>query len=168
LASKVASKHVFLECIPLIFNIIAWFDPNQKPVVCPAQVNGSLWRNDMEYTVEFDPNTGVYTIVITGPHRRPDDSHELLPVAAAAAEEYGCSRFLFDMREARITGGTIATFDTADEPERHGFNRHYRIAALYQTITKDHRFMEDVGVNRGATAFRVFDDIDKAREWIAS
>jgi hypothetical protein len=122
----------------------------------------------VKFTLGFDVSIGVCTIAVTGPHKRPDDSHELLCVAAAAAEEHGCSRFSFDMREAIITGGALETFETANDPEKHGFSRHYRIAAVYPEITGEHYFMGIVGVNRGASAFRVFDDINKAYEWVAT
>jgi hypothetical protein len=122
----------------------------------------------MKYTVEFDISSGVCVIQVSGVHKRPGDSHELLRIAGAVAEEYGCSRFMFDMRGATIVGDTMGAFHTAVDPEKHGFSRLYRIASVYSAITEDHKFMENVGVNRGAKGFRIFDDIDTAREWIAS
>ena len=122
----------------------------------------------MEYTVEHDTSSGVCVIHVSGIHKRPEDSHKLLRIASACAEEYGCSRFMFDMREATIKGSTMDAFYTVVEPEKQGFSKLYRIASVYSVITKDHKFMEDVGANRGAAAFQVFDDIDKAREWLTS
>jgi hypothetical protein len=122
----------------------------------------------MEYTVEYDTSSGVCVIRVSGTHKRPEDSYKLLRIAGAYAEEYGCSRFMFDMRGATIIGGTMGAFYTAIEPEKQGFSKLYRIASVYPVITKDHKFMEDVGMNRGAAAFQVFDDIDKAREWLTS
>jgi hypothetical protein len=120
----------------------------------------------MERKVDVNVASGICVIKVTGTHRRPDDSHELLHIAGLIAKEHGCSRFLFDMREADIVAGTMHTYETALEPEKHGFSKLYRIAAVYPEITKDHSFMENVGVNRGAVAFKVFAEIDKAREWI--
>jgi hypothetical protein len=122
----------------------------------------------MKHTIECDISSGVCAIRVTGPHKRPEDSHELLRIAAATAEVYGCSHFLFDMREAAIVGSTMGAFYTASDPEKYGVSRFYRIAAVYTEVTKDHRFMENVGFNRGVAAFRVFDNIDEAREWLAS
>lgn len=120
----------------------------------------------MKYSVHFDEDTGVCLIRVTGPHRRPEDSYELLRIGAAAAKEHGGSRYIFDMREAEIITDTMGTYDAASNPEKWGFSRHYRIAAVYREITEDHRFLETVGFNRGASGFRVFDDIDRAWEWV--
>jgi hypothetical protein len=122
----------------------------------------------MEYTVEYDTSSGVCVIRVSGTHKRPEDSHKLLRIASACAKENGCSRFLFDVREATITGGTMGAYNTVVEPEKQGFSKLYRVASVYPAITEDHKFMEDVGANRGAAAFQVFDDIDKAREWLTS
>ena len=54
-----------------------------------------------------------------------------------------------------------------NEPEKYGVSRRFRIAVVYSIITKEEQFMENVGFYRGAAAFRVFDNIDAAREWIA-
>ena len=59
-------------------------------------------------------------------------------------------------------------YNTALDPEKHGLSRLCRIASVYPEITEDHKLMEDVAANRGAAAFGVFDDIEAAREWIAS
>ena len=122
----------------------------------------------MEKKVDFDGTSGICVITVTGTHKRSEDSYELLRIAGAAAKEHGCSRFLFDMREANIIASTMSTFDTARDPEKHGFSRLFRIAAVYPDISDDHRFLELVAVNRGAAAFRVFKDIDEAREWLGS
>jgi hypothetical protein len=120
----------------------------------------------MEYKIKYDEKSNVCTIQITGHHRRPHDSKELLRIAGAFAEEHKCSRFVFDMREANIMGGTLGAYEVPIEPEKFGVSKRFRIAAVYQAVTEDDKFMENVGVNRGAVAFRVFDDIDTACKWI--
>lgn len=122
----------------------------------------------MEYTSEFNISLGVCVIKVAGVHRRPEDSHELLRVASTFAAEHGCGRFLFDMREATIVGDTMGALYTALDPERLGFDRLHRVASVYRRITENEKFMENIGVNRGALYFRIFDDIEKAREWVAS
>ena len=42
-----------------------------------------------------------------------------------------------------------------------------RIALLYADHLADHKFLEDVAVNRGYL-LRVFDQMDKALEWLTS
>lgn len=122
----------------------------------------------MKCRMELDKSAGICTVTVTGVHRRPEDSHEVLRRAGELRRRCGCSRFLFDMRRADIQGGTLGAFHTAKDPERQGFSLHNRVAAVYESITEDHRFLEDVAVNRGASAFRVFDDMEKARRWLLS
>jgi hypothetical protein len=120
----------------------------------------------MEYSIEHDSKTNVCIIQVSGSHKRPQDSQELLRIAGAFAAKHKCSRFLFDMRNATIEGGTLDAYNTVVDYEKFGISILFRIAAVYSTITVDDKFMEDVGVNRGAVAYRVFDDYAAAHEWI--
>ena len=122
----------------------------------------------METTVDFDADSAVCAIRVSGSHKRPEDSHELLRLAGSLAKEHRCCRFIFDMRGATITGRTIDAYDTVANPEQHGFSRRYRIASVYPKIAENDKFLETVAANRGSTAFRVFDDFDAARRWITS
>lgn len=121
----------------------------------------------MDYTTEFDETREICTVRVTGRHRRPQDSLTLQQVARDFGDELGCSRFLFDMTEAEIIGGTMDTFETGTVPVDHDHKQtRQRIALLYVGDLADHKFMEDVAVNRGYQ-LRVFDDRDKAVEWLA-
>ena len=120
----------------------------------------------MKYSISCDKKSRVCEIRVAGPHKRPSDSRELLRIAGTIAKEQECSRFLFDMRDAIIEGGTFDAYQTVIDPEQHGVNNAFRIAAVYSTVTEDDRFLETVGFNRGAMAFQVFDDIETARAWI--
>ncbi len=81
--------------------------------------------------------------------------------------EHGCRRFLFDMRDAIIEGTTMGAYETVVDHERYGVEKQFRVAAVYLRVTEQERFMEDVGVDRGAVAYRVFGDIEAARRWVA-
>ena len=52
----------------------------------------------MENKVDINVANCVCVIKVTGIHKRPDDSHELLHMAGSVAKKHGCSRFMFDMR----------------------------------------------------------------------
>jgi len=120
----------------------------------------------MEYKIEHDQKSNVCTLKVTGEHKRPEDSQELFKIAGAFAIEHKCPRFLFDMREATIIGRMYDAFKTVTSAEQFGVSPSFRIASVYPIMTKEHKFMEKVGKNRGAITFRVFDDIDAARQWI--
>jgi hypothetical protein len=121
----------------------------------------------MECTIQYDDRLGVCVITGTGMLKRPQDSLELLRIAGAYAVKHHCSRFLFDMRETDIVGSTVDAYEIPLHPEKYGIRKSFHIAAVYAVATSNERLLEDVGVNRGATAFRVFDDIDAAHEWLA-
>jgi hypothetical protein len=120
----------------------------------------------MKYKVEYDINSSVCVVRVSGVYQRPQDSQELLRIAGAFAAEHGCSRFLFDMREASIVGGTMDAYNTVVDHEKYGVSKLFWIAVVYQAISENDKFMENGGVNRGAAAYQVFDDIDAAHDWI--
>jgi hypothetical protein len=121
----------------------------------------------MEYSVEYDEDSDVCEVQISGLHKRPEDSQELLRLAGSFAAKHGCFRFLFDLRKANIVGGTMDAYEIVIDHAKFGVSTFFRIAAVYQAITDDVQFMENLGANRGAASYKVFDDIDVAREWIA-
>jgi len=121
----------------------------------------------MEYKVEYDINSGVCVVQVSGVHERPQDTQELFRIAGTVAAEHGCSRFLFDMREATILGGMLAAYKSVIDQEKYGTSKLFRVAAVYSEITENEEFIENVVVNRGARYYKVFDDMLAAWDWIA-
>lgn len=120
----------------------------------------------MEYTTEFDEATEIYTVRVTGRHKRPEDSLVLQQLARKVGEEQECQRFLFDMTLAEIIGGTMETFETGTVPADQDHKQTgQRIALVYTGDLSEHEFMETVAVNRGYQ-LRVFDRMDEALEWL--
>jgi len=120
----------------------------------------------MEYKVEYDINSGVCVVQVSGVHERPQDTQELFRIAGTVAAEHGCSRFLFDMREATILGDIFAAYKSVIDHEKYGVSKLFRVAAVYSEITVNEEFLENVVVNRGASNYKVFDDILTAWDWI--
>ena len=121
----------------------------------------------MEYTSEFDTANELCVITVTGRVVRPRDSILLQQFARDFEQARRCYKFLFDMRQAEIIGGTMDTFEAGTVPaDRDRLVRpQYSIALLYSGDLFNHKFMEAVAVNRGYN-LRVFDDIDNAMEWL--
>lgn len=120
----------------------------------------------MEYTVEYDEANGICTVRVTGKHKRPDDSLALQRFARDFDDERGCKRFLFDMTKAEIIGGTMEMFEIGTVPvDPNHKQKRQKVALVYSGNLDDHKFMENVAVNRGYN-LRVFDGIDKAIEWL--
>lgn len=120
----------------------------------------------MEYKYDYDRNSGICTVKVTGEHRRPDDTILLQQFARDFGNEHGCERFLFDMTGATIIGDFLGTYKAGTVPnDRDYMQIKQRVALLYTIITEDCRFLEDVAVNRGYK-LRVFDQKEKAMDWL--
>jgi hypothetical protein len=121
----------------------------------------------MKYISTVDNATNICTVRIMGQFHRPKDADEMKRFAAKINAQHGCHRFLFDMREAEILGGT-ADIHTAASP--HGDLAHsvrlFRVAVLVPQINDDELFFETVAVNRGFQ-LHVFDDLDKGIHWLS-
>ena len=80
--------------------------------------------------------------------------------------ENDCGRFIFDLREAMILGGTFGAYQAGRVPsDAHHGQRAQMIALVYAGDLSEHKFLETVAVNRGYNV-RVFDDLDAARAWM--
>lgn len=120
----------------------------------------------MEYTAEFDEINLICTVRVTGQHKRPKDSIVLQQFAHDFGEEYDCKRFLFDFTQAQTIGGTMDAYDAGTVPvdTDHKLIRT-KFALLFNGDLADHKFMEDVAVNRGYMV-RVFNDCNQAIAWL--
>jgi hypothetical protein len=128
----------------------------------------SLEEEEMEYTFEHDKERDVCVVRVSGENRRPEDSRVLQQFACDFRAENGCSRFLFDMREATIIGGTMDTYQTGTQPHYNGVPRGAsKTALVYSGDMADHKFLETVVSNRGYV-LRVFDDYDEAYAWLTA
>ncbi len=120
----------------------------------------------MEYAVNEMEGSGIRVIHVSGEHRRPEDSRKLQELALRIRNEEGAKRFLFDMRDAVIMGGTMGAFETGTAPAKMGLEAGaFRIALVYAGDLSVHKFMENVVVNRGYV-LRVFGQMDEAQEWL--
>ena len=121
----------------------------------------------MECTSELDEESGICTLSVRGDFVRPKDAFEIERITADLYVERRCRLFLVDMTDARIVARTMDTFDSSNPPaELRVALRKVRVASLYPELTEDHRFLEDVAVNRGFQ-LRVFDNRNKAVNWLA-
>lgn len=112
----------------------------------------------MNYSLDHDKGIGICIIRVWCENKRADDSMELQKVARDYKAESGCSKYLFDMREATIIGDTISSYYTSTAPLTLGMKPHeYHVALVYSGDLSEHKFMELVAMNRGYS-LKVFDD----------
>ena len=122
----------------------------------------------MKYTTQYDSDHGICTVSVTGKHKRPGDSVLLQQFARDFGKEHGCNRFLFDMTQAKIVGTTLDTLQAGTVPaDTDKKQESQQIALVYARDLDEHKFLENVAVNRGYNV-RIFDHIEKAMDWLIS
>ena len=108
----------------------------------------------------------ICRVCVSGTIHAPKDAEELKQFARDFFAEHGCCYYLFDMKQAEIVIGTMGAFDTgATQGEMAQSLRPFKVAVVVQKITEYLSLFENVVVNRGFDV-KVFDDIDKAIEWL--
>ena len=86
----------------------------------------------MKYNLDHNKDMDICIIRVWGAHKRPDDSMELQGVARDYKAENGCSKYLFDMREATIEGDTFSSYEAATGPLAQGMRPYgYHLALVY-------------------------------------
>jgi len=122
----------------------------------------------MQFTTEFDEANDLWTVRVSGVHKRPEDSIVLQRAIREAGREKHGGRFLVDMRGATIVGGVMDTFEVGRVPVDFGPDQgHFKVALVYAGSLETHRFMETVAVNRGFR-IRIFDEMEPAFRWLES
>ena len=126
----------------------------------------SAGQESMEYHYDYEHDSGICTVNVTGDHKRPEDTVLLQQFARDFGKEHDCDCFLFDMTGATITGNFLDTFKAGTVPDDKDYMQiKQKVALLYLTITEDCKFLEDVAVNRGYQ-LRVFDQLEIAINWL--
>ncbi|MCP4901878.1 MAG: hypothetical protein GY906_33355 [bacterium] len=126
----------------------------------------TLAGGKVDYCVEEREGGELCVVQVTGELRRPEDSHFLRRLARNIISEKGLKRFLFDLREAAIVGGTLEAYQAGVQPPRDDLDVFRGKAALvYSEITADDQFLENVLVNRGSN-LRAFAEFDAAVRWL--
>ena len=120
----------------------------------------------MKYSSEIDKTNEICTVHVTGKFTRPHDGDELKRFAVDTFTNHGCRRFLIDLTDAQVRGGTMPTFD-AGNPKGEIVNSLRRLKAAFvrHELTEEDRFLETVAVNRGFSV-RAFDTCEKAVDWL--
>jgi hypothetical protein len=122
----------------------------------------------MEYTTEFNEETGICTVTVKGQVNRPDDSYELQNFSREFDKSNNCKRFLFDMRNADIIGEPGDSVLIGMSPEdNESLQRHHVVASVYADNKSEHKLIQTVARVRGYE-FRVFTQIDQAYDWLKS
>ena len=108
----------------------------------------------MKYNIKYNKKTGICLVEVSGNVRRPEDSMKLQKVALEHRIKQGYSRFLFDMRRAKIISSTLKTFETGIAAQTQGLKQY------------DYNTEIQVFINRGYNV-HVTNNIEEAIEWLS-
>ena len=121
----------------------------------------------MKYTTEFDGVNEICIIRVKGELHRPNDSLTLQKFVRDYHNEKGYTRFLIDMRQARIISEETDTFLIGAIPVDTDLKMKttpHKVALVYSSTNANEIFLENVAVHKGYN-IKVFTKIDKAIEW---
>ena len=122
----------------------------------------------MEYTTEYDKNSSVLTITVKGEYKRPQDAKALQQYMMKFGVENNCRRFLVNFKNAHLVGKTVHIFEASVMPGDPNHKlANSRIALVYEQITEDQKFVENIAYNIGFRVL-VFDDLEKAMAWLTN
>ena len=121
----------------------------------------------MKYTSEFDGNSGICTVRVTGEYRRPEDSDRLKSFAVEFSGKHKCHLFLFDLSQADVISGPYSSFESGNPKGEFAEKlRYVKTAMVRKRLTEDDYFFETVAVNLGYP-IRVFTSFEKAVQWLS-
>ena len=95
-----------------------------------------------------------------------DAEIETLKKVAAKLKEYNCNKCIFDHRETNVIARPMSSYERPAVYEELWDDHSTRGALVVKEINKDLKFLETVVRNRGWVV-RIFDDYDKAMEWLS-
>jgi hypothetical protein len=114
----------------------------------------------MKYNIKYNKETGTCIIEVSGKVRRPEDSMKLQKVTLKIKSKHNYFRFLYDMRQAKIIGSTVKTYETGITPMLQGINWDAdKVVLVYSGDMEEHKFLETVLINRGYN-IKVTDNIE--------
>ena len=124
----------------------------------------------MKYTYLLNTENNYCSVIVTGDYKRPHDAFELQTFSKYYEIETNCSKFLYDFREANIIGDIMETYEVGLmilDPQRKQINQ--LVATVYNNSNSNlnKHYLEKVAVKEGYQ-FKVFDDIELAKEWLSN
>jgi hypothetical protein len=83
-----------------------------------------------------------------------------------AAEEYGCSRALSDLRDATIRATAADLYWMAEALSKKNIQILHRRAIVVSRDQDDYSFWETLCANQGQGNIKIFEDYDEAHRWV--
>lgn len=118
----------------------------------------------MEPHIAYDPEFGVVTVKAEGILNN-QVGLVLAQKATDIASKNQCSKILCDYTAMKVTASTLDIYEYPSLAIQMGVPRHIKVAVVYSTDEKSHKFWETVNRNAGFVA-RVFTLHDEAIKWL--
>ena len=84
---------------------------------------------------------------------------------AKSIEQYGSNHILNDMRQAKLTEGTIDIYNMPKTASSSGIDTYCKRALVVSEQSSDFHFLETVFLNQGHNV-KMFTDIEEAISWL--
>ncbi|MBK6792459.1 MAG: hypothetical protein IPG80_07925 [Anaerolineales bacterium] len=118
----------------------------------------------MEWTIEYLANECLLYIKTKGVVTR-ERANLMVGDIVEAMERYKCIRQIVDHRLSTFAFQVREYYERPEVNKQIGISTRWKIAMVFNELTKDTFFMETVFRNRGYD-FRQFCDLEEARAWV--
>lgn len=118
----------------------------------------------MSYKINYNKEEEYIAVTVEGKFAL-SNLKELAADLAGFIEQYGCSRILNDMRQARLTKDTVDIYNMPKSASQAGIGPRFKRALVVSEISSDFHFLETVFINQGHIV-KMFTDIDAALRWL--
>ena len=118
----------------------------------------------MPYKIAYEKENKYILIIVEGDFALPMLKN-LAADVARYIEQHGCNRILNDMRQAKLTKGTIDIYNMPKIASASGIDTHCKRALVVSEHSSDFHFLETVFINQGHNV-KMFTDIEEAMSWL--
>jgi len=118
----------------------------------------------MPYKINYEKESGYISVTVQGDFAL-SNLKDLAADVAKSIEQYGCNHILNDMRQAKLTKGTIDIYNMPKFASSSGIDTYCKRALVVGEQSSDFRFLETVFINQGHNV-KMFTDIEEAMRWL--
>ena len=120
----------------------------------------------MSYTIKYDDDTKTVYTVVEG-MINVELGTKFATEAYREGGQYGCEKYLFDLRNTTVNDSIIYIAKFALNMETVGIKTEFYVAVIAINNELKHRFFNAMSKNRGYSRSRYFSDYELATRWLS-
>ena len=118
----------------------------------------------MPYRINYKKEHDYLAVTVEGGFAL-SNLKDLAADIAKSIAQYDCNRILNDMRQAKLTKGTIDIYNMPKTARSSGLDTYCKRALVVSEKSSDFHFLETVFRNQGHNV-KMFTDIEDAMSWL--